>query len=120
MPDFEQLLDKRLERLVRRLIDAELDGVSVMGLVIEAVRYAREQGLGLYEAIDVITPDAPEAVPPGARVIVADRKRLDPALRHRLEKAAKPPKKPGLIRRMLGRGSQPPDGRLPHPNGGRR
>lgn len=103
VPDLERLLDARIERVVRRLIDADFDGVAVMGLMLEAARFARERGLGLYEAMDVITPSAPEAMPPGARVVVADRKRIEPGLRKRLEQAAKPPKKPGLLSRMFGR-----------------
>lgn len=103
VPDLERLLDARIERVVRRLIDADFDGVAVMGLMLEAARYARERGLGLYEAMDVITPSAPEAMPPGAQVVLADRKRIEPGLRKRLEQAAKPPKKPGLLSRMFGR-----------------
>ena len=57
--------------------------------------------------MDVITPDVPEADPPGSRVIVAARKSLDKDLRKRLETAAKPPKQPGMIGRLLGRGNGP-------------
>ena len=52
----------------------------------------------------MITPEAPAADPPGAVVRVADRKRLDVDVRRRLEEAAKPPKKPRLVARLLGRG----------------
>ena len=113
VPDFERLLEARLERVVRRLIDAELDGVAVMGLMLEVARYARERGLGLYEAMDVITPGTPEALPPGARLVVADRKRIAPDLRKRLEAAAKPPKKPGLLSRILGKSAAPSDPQWP-------
>jgi hypothetical protein len=106
VPDLQRLLDARTERLVRRLIEAELDGVAILGLLMGAVAYAAERGLGLYEALDVITPEAPEADPPGAHVLMPDRKRLDPALRRRLEEAAKPPKQPGLVARLLGRRGQ--------------
>ena len=50
--------------------------------------------------------DVPATWPAGG-VHLADRKRLDPALRTRLAEAAKPPKpakRPGLVARMLGRG----------------
>jgi hypothetical protein len=104
VPDLRRLLETRTERLVRRLIEAELDGVAILGLMMEIAAYAAERGLGLYEALDVITPEAPQADPPGARIIAPDRKRLDRALRRRLEEAAKPPKKPGLAARLLGRG----------------
>ncbi|HEU5431425.1 MAG TPA: hypothetical protein VFU81_07170, partial [Thermomicrobiales bacterium] len=46
-------------------------------------------------------PDAP-AAPPGARIVEPSRQRLAPALRKRLEAAAKPPKQPGLIGRLFG------------------
>jgi hypothetical protein len=114
VPDLERLLDERMARQLRRLADAEVDGVAVLGLMLDACAYARRQGLGLYEAMDVITPEAPEADPPGARIVVAGRKRLDPALRRRLEAAAKPPKPPGLIARLRGRGAA----RLPFPDDG--
>ena len=103
VPDLRRLLDERTERLMKRLIEAELDGVAVLGLLIDAVGYAADRGLGLYEAIDVIVPEAPEADPPGARVLAPNRKTLDPALRRRLEEAAKPPKQPGLAARLFGR-----------------
>ena len=106
VPDLQRLLEARTERLVRRLVEAELDGVAILGLWMEAAAYAAERGLGLYEALDVVVPEAPEADPPGARVLVPDRKRLDPALRRRLEEAAKPPKQPGLVARLLGRSGQ--------------
>ena len=104
VPELQQLLETRTPRLVRRLIEAELDGVAILGLMMEVAAYAAGRGLGLYEALDVITPEAPEADPPGARVIAPNRKRLDRELRRRLEEAAKPPKKPGLAARLLGRG----------------
>ena len=103
VPDLRRLLDERAERLVRRLIEAERDGVAILGLLMEAAAYAGDRGLGLYEAIDVIVPEAPAADPPGAQVLLPDRRRLDPALRRRLEEAAKPPKQPGLGARLFGR-----------------
>jgi hypothetical protein len=107
VPELERQLDARAERLVRRLLDAELDGVAVLGLVMEATAYASDRGLGLFEATDVVVPEAPEGDPPGAVVIGPDRKRLAPALRHRLEEAAKPPKKPSLADRLFRRGGKP-------------
>ncbi|MDP9362902.1 MAG: hypothetical protein M3Q10_01505, partial [Chloroflexota bacterium] len=114
VPDLRRLLDERAERLVRRLIEAELDGVAVLGALMEATAYADERGLGLYEAIDVVAPEAPEADPPGTVLILPNRKRIDPALRRRLEEAAKPPKQPGLAARLFGRrGSSPPSSPSP-------
>ncbi|MCC6791738.1 MAG: hypothetical protein IT336_08640 [Thermomicrobiales bacterium] len=98
--DLERLLDTRLERTIRRLIEAELPAVDVLGLMMETAAYARENGLGIFEAMDVVGPDGDV---PGGRVIRADRKRLDKALRARMEEAAKPPKKPGLWARLTKR-----------------
>lgn len=105
IPQLQRQLDTRAERTVRRLVEAEYDAVPLLGLMIEAVDAAAARGLGLYEALDVIVPEAPEADPPGARVIEPDRKRMPRELRHRLEEAAKPPKKPGLVTRLLKRGT---------------
>jgi hypothetical protein len=103
VPQLETRLTTHLDRIVRRLVEAELDGVAVMGLMLDAVRYAREHRLGLYEAEDLIVPGEPGSVPPGAKIVYANRKQLDPALRKRLEEAAKPPKKPGLLARLRGK-----------------
>src|SRR3712207_5599918 len=97
VPQLERLLEDRTARLLRRLTDAELDAVPVLGLMMEACAYARARDFGLFEAIDVVVPDAPEANPPGARVSAPDRKQLDPALRRRLEQAVKANKPPGLL-----------------------
>jgi len=104
VPNLAKLLDERTERLLRRLAEAELDGVAILGLLMDACAYATDRGLGLYEALDVVTPEAPDADPPGLQLRVADRKRLDPTLRRRLEDVAKPPKPPGIVARLLGRG----------------
>ncbi len=103
VPDLYDHLDSRAERLVRRLIEAELDGVAILALFLEAVDYARQRELGLYEAVDVFTREASVTDPPGATLIVPNRKRIEPALRQRLEEAAKPPKKPGLAARLFSR-----------------
>ena len=93
----ERLLEDRLERHLRRLVEANLDAVANMGLMLQALAYAREQGTGLLEAIDVV-----DDLDPSMRVVVADRKRLPRELRSRLEVKAKPPRRPGLLARMLG------------------
>lgn len=117
IPDLADLLERRLERSTRRLIDAELDPVAVLGLMFEMVRYARDHNLGLYEAIDVVTPDYPESLPSGARIVVADRKRVDSDLKKRIELAAKPVKKPGIFAKMLGKGARSGNGRASYPTG---
>ena len=103
VPELEALLERRLERFLRRFADAELDAVAAVGLLIESCAAARGHGVGLFEALDVITLDAPESDPPGAVVVPGDRNRLDKALRRRLEEASKPPKQPGLVARIFGR-----------------
>lgn len=103
MEELERQLDTRLERSVRRLIEAETDGVAAMGLMLEAARYARANGLALYEAMDVVGPDGEAPGIAGARVLLADKKRWDKATRSRLEKGAKPPKPPNFLRRFMDR-----------------
>ncbi len=108
-----QLLDDHMERSVKRLMAAEYDPMASLGLMYEAVSYARERGLGLYEAMDVTGPDG-EGLP-GATVLRPDRKRLDRDLVLRIAAYQKPPKPPGLIQRMFGRGGSPAsvNGHLP-------
>jgi hypothetical protein len=110
MPRLEELMETRLERIVRRLVEAEMDGVAVFGLLYEAVHYAHSRNLGLYEAEDVIVPGEPGSVPAGGQVVFADRKRLDPGLRQRLISASTPPKKPGLLKRLFGGTAQSRNG----------
>jgi len=102
--DLERLLEARLQRTVRRLIEAEWDGVAVLGLMMELASYAHANGLAVYEAMDIVTPEGDVPGVPNARVVVADKRRLDKGLRERLEAAAKPPKKPGLWARLKARG----------------
>lgn len=101
--DFEQLLNARLERTLNRLAEAEWDGVAVVGMLIELAEYASSRGLGIYEAMDVVTNEGQAPGIPGASVVTADRRRLAKPLRTRLELAAKPPKSPGLFARLIGR-----------------
>jgi hypothetical protein len=92
----DALLDERLERMAKRLKDADYDPFPTLGLMREAVRYAKERGLGLYEAIDVAIP--------GMNVVQAPaKKQLDPEFRERIEKAIAEEKKPGLLGRIFGR-----------------
>jgi hypothetical protein len=86
------------------MAEAELDAPAFLGVLLEASAYAAERGLGLYEATDVVVPGVAASEPPGLRLIAPDRKRLERDLRRRLEAAARPPKEPGLLARMLGRG----------------
>ncbi|MCC6313901.1 MAG: hypothetical protein IT337_07790 [Thermomicrobiales bacterium] len=108
VPQLRAQLEAREARLVRRMTAAEMDGVALYGQMLTAAAYAEERGLGLYEALDAVTPGERDANPAAAIVLLPDRQRLDPALRHRLEEAAKPPRKPGLIARLRGRSADPP------------
>jgi hypothetical protein len=102
--EFRDQLERRVERLARRMAEAEMDAPAYVGLLLEAASYASERGLGLYEAIDVVVPGEPSSGPPGVRLIMPDRKRLDRELRTRLETASRPPKEPGLLTRLFSRG----------------
>lgn len=104
MPRFEAHLEQRMERLARRMAEAELDAPAYVGLLLEAAAYATERDLGLYEAADVLVPGVAQSEPPGMRLRQPDRKRLERRLRARLETASRPPKEPGLLARLLGRG----------------
>src|SRR5215218_9610659 len=103
-PRFRDLLEQRLDRLARRMAEAELDAPAFLGILLEASAYAADRGLGLYEAADVVVPGVSASEPPGLRLVTPDRKRLQRDLRRRLEAAARPPKEPGLLARMLRRG----------------
>ena len=113
MDQAHALIEDHLERTVKRLVAAEHDPMPTIGLMYEAVAYARDRGFGLYEAMDVVGPDG-EGIP-GATVVWPDPKRLDPAFRELIVAYQKPPKRPGLIKRLLGRGtvSLVPNGRPP-------
>ena len=100
VPDLLQLIETRIERMARRLREAEYDPVPTLGLLIEAATYARERGLGLYEAMDAVMPDLSDSLIPGAGVFGPDPKRLDKTLRATLVEATKPPRKPGLLARF--------------------
>jgi hypothetical protein len=93
-------LDRYLERSVRRMNDADLDGIALMSLMVEAVRYASLNGLGLYEMVDLLDPADSSTWPSDARVVTRSS---DKALDERIRLAKQPAKEPGLIARLLGR-----------------
>lgn len=111
------MLDEHMERSVKRLMAAEFDPMASLGLMYEAVSYARDNAMGLYEALDVTGPDG-EGLP-GAAVFRPDRKRLDRDVAERIAACQRPPKKPGLIERMMGRGGSPASGNGHVPEGER-
>ena len=104
VPRFRELLEERMDRLARRMAEAELDAPAFLGMLLEVSAYAAERGLGVYEAADVVVPGIPASEPPGLRLIAPDRKRLDRDLRQRLEAAARPPREPGFFGRLFARG----------------
>lgn len=115
---FRDTVEDRLERMARRMTEAELDAPALLGVLREAATDAAARGLGLFEAVDVVVPGVAASEPPGLRPIVPDRKRLDREFRKRLEDAARPPREPGLISRLLGRGER--SAGKPNPEDGRR
>jgi hypothetical protein len=92
------VLEARLMSQMRRMVEAEIDAVATMGLMLDALQFARESGAGLFEAADVVGPE----VPGEFQLVLASRDRLPKEVRKRLEEAAKPPSKPGVLRRMFG------------------
>jgi hypothetical protein len=116
-PQFHDLLEQRLDRLARRIAEAEMDAPALLGSLLDAAAYAAERGYGLVEAIDVFVPDVPESAPPGMRLVIPDRKRLDRDVRARLEEASRPPREPGVLARLFRRGGAP---RGQDPDAGRR
>jgi hypothetical protein len=117
-PRFQETVEARLERMARRMTEAEMDAPALLGVLREAAAEAAGRGRGLYEAVDVVVPGVAASEPPGLRPIVPDRKRLDREFRKRLEDAARPPKEPGLFARLLGRGER--HAGKPNPEDGRR
>jgi len=108
VPELRELLEQHTARLALRMTEAELDAPALLGVLMEAAGYASDRGLGLIEAMDVVVPGVPASEPPGLRLVVPDRKRLERGLRKRLEEASRPPKEPGLLARLFGRGSTNP------------
>lgn len=101
LPKVKELLETREQRMARRLREAEHDPVVALTLFNDAVDYALERGLGLYEALDAIGPEGQAVF--GGEVIVGSRDRVPKSERKRIEELSKPPKKPGLLQRVLGR-----------------
>lgn len=100
MDNLAELLDAKLERMAKRLHDAENDPFAMLDLMQKAVDYARENGLGLFEAQDAVG----SAQVQGMRIVeAADRKRMDPEMRQRIQVAITPEKGPGFFSRIFRR-----------------
>ena len=102
IPQLHELLTTRLERQARRLAEAEIDAAPILDLMLEAVGYAVDKRVGLIEAADVLGTAEMRG-----GVVMADAKRVDKALRRRVDLAIKPPREPGAIGRLLGRRRPP-------------
>lgn len=100
MDAYLERLDQYSDRSVRRMNEAGLDGPEHVSLMMEAARYARERGFGLYEAVDLLDAGDQQTWTHGAQVIsrASDRAEVE-----RVRQASLPPKEPGLIARLLGR-----------------
>ncbi len=98
--DYLGRLEQHTERSVRRLNEADQDGPELMALLLQAARYASQQGFGLYEAVDLLDGADASSWPPGAKVIprATDRSEVE-----QIRLASLPPKEPGLIARFLAR-----------------
>ena len=96
--------DAHLERSAKRLLDAEIDPPLAIELMRAALIHAQERRLGLFEAQDLIVPGVSV---PGQTVIGPDLERLPPEVLARIEAVIVPPKKPGLLDRLLRRVDAP-------------
>ncbi len=97
--DLGELLDSKLERMAKRMNDADYDPFAMIALLHQAVSYARERGLGLYEAQDAVGGPVP-----GMHVVEApEKKRMDTDLRKRIETAIAEEKKGSLFSRFFGK-----------------
>lgn len=108
---FRELLDARLERMAKRLYEAESDPFALLGLMDAAASYAADHQLGLFEAIGIVGPYGEHSSE--LRIVVADPKRINPDLRLRIETAITPPKKPGLFSRLRGKSQTSANGHVP-------
>jgi hypothetical protein len=105
LPKVKELLTSREQRMARRLREAELDPVVALTLFGEAVDYALERGQGLFEAQDAVGPGGESVF--GGEVVIGSRDRVPKAERKRIDELSKPPKKPGLLKRMFGGADDP-------------
>ena len=102
VPQLRDLLRERDVRFVRRLHDSGFDGVGVYGFLLELASYAADRGMGLFEAVDAVVPDAPRFNPPGTRIVGVDRSRMDRETIEQLTQSLKPPKR-SFMDRITGR-----------------
>ena len=98
IPKLHEMIDTRLDLWARRLHEAEMDPYPMLTTIHMATEAAMEQGLGLIESMDVL--------PPGSRVIeTPDRKKMDSAMRERIDLAIKEEKQ-SLMDKLFRRGNK--------------
>lgn len=106
VPQFRDMLQQHDLRFVRRLHDSGFDGVGVYGFLFDLASYAADRRMGLFEAVDAVVPDAPRLNPPGTRIVLVDRSRMDRETVERLTQLLKPPKR-SFMDRITGRRPAP-------------
>lgn len=98
--DAADLIDRNLERSVRRMLDAEMNAPVLQGLMFEAILTARDRHQGLFEAIGVVVADVPQSWPRSQHVVVRP---TDRELEKRIALAIRPEQEAGILKRFLGR-----------------
>lgn len=93
-----EVVDRHLERSVRRMIEAEMDATNMQCTLTEALRYASANQHGLYEASGVLDPYDSGSWPQGSQVVTGSK---DKELLERISRASEPDKEEGLVRRSL-------------------
>jgi hypothetical protein len=100
VPEALEGLDDHLERSAKRLVEAELEPALALELMWTALSHARDHGVGLIEAQDVIVPGLQGS---HLSVVGPDLRRLPPDMLSRITTAITPVKKPGLLDRLFRR-----------------
>lgn len=96
IPKLRDMLEQRLDLWAKRLHEAEMDPYPILTTLHMATETASKEGLGLIESMDVLQP--------GSQVVeTPDRKKMDPAMRERIDAAIKEDKQ-SLIDKLFRRG----------------
>lgn len=96
VPKLHEMVEQRLDLWAKRIHEAEMDPFPMLTTLHMATEDAKNRGLGLIESMDVL--------PPGTQIVATpDRKKMDAAMRTRIE-AAIAEEKQGLIDRLFRRG----------------
>lgn len=91
IPQLDQMIEERLERWAKRIHEAEVDPYPLLATMRMVTDDALRNSLGLIEAINILAP--------GFQVVeTPDRKRMNGALRARIDAAIEPEKKGFLDR----------------------